>query len=65
MNRLQSVAFRLAVAAIVLFFSVSTMRAQTPPAPAPAQAPDKAAGGEEENPFAPTPAPVQIGRAHV
>ena len=62
MNRLQSVAFRLAVAAIILFFSVSTMHAQTSTPPAPAQAPDKApdkaAAGEDENPFAPQPAPV-------
>jgi len=62
MNRLQSVAFRLAVAAIILFFSVSTMHAQTSTPPAAAQAPDKApdkaAAGEDENPFAPQPAPV-------
>src|SRR5208282_5160123 len=62
MNRLQSVAFRLAVAAIILFFSESTMHAQTSTPPAAAQAPDKApdkaAAGEDENPFAPQPAPV-------
>src|SRR5271163_921867 len=61
MNRLQSVAFRLAVAAIILFFSVSTMHAQTSTPPAAAQAPDKApdkaAAGEDENPFAAQPAP--------
>jgi len=53
MNRVSSVAFRVAVAAMILCSGVSRMQAQTPaPAPA-AQEPAKA----PENPFAPQPAP--------
>jgi len=70
MNRALGVTFRLAVAAMVLFFGVSGMRAQAPvPTPPPAakqtaQEPAKEAAKEpakaeeEENPFAPQPAPV-------
>ncbi|MGA2097803.1 MAG: hypothetical protein ABSH39_16000 [Candidatus Acidiferrum sp.] len=60
MNRLQSFIFRLALAANVFYFGVSTMHAQTP-TPPPAQAPDKApakADEDEGNPFAPQPAPT-------
>jgi hypothetical protein len=57
MNRVRSVAFYFAVAAMIWFPSVSLTRAQTPAPPAAAQAPEKAAPEEEENPFAPKPAP--------
>ncbi len=55
MNRVPSVAFRLAVAAIILSSGVSRMQAQTP-APPPAKESAKAPDGDE-NPFAPQPAP--------
>jgi hypothetical protein len=69
MNRIPSVAFRVAVAAIFLGFGVSRMPAQAPATPPPAQAqkPDatapaqKPAEEEEDddgNPFAPQPAPA-------
>jgi hypothetical protein len=56
MNRLSSLAFRLAVAAIILCSGVSRVQAQAPAAPPPAQAPVKAPD-MDENPFAATPAP--------
>jgi len=59
MNRLRSVALYAGAAAFVLFISVISTKAQTPPPQQQAQAPDKAAdkaGDEEENPFAPQPA---------
>ena len=61
MNRVQRVAFRIAgVAAIVLLFSVSAIRAQTdtqaPASSAPAPEASKAPEADE-NPFAATPAP--------
>jgi len=69
MNRLHSVALRLAWAAIVLCFGASGMRAQTPPAPqksaqapapSPTQAPDE--DEEEKDPFAPEPVvPLPVG----
>jgi hypothetical protein len=46
MNRVPSVAFRLAVAAIILCSGVSRMQAQTPAPPPPAQG---AAGGATES----------------
>jgi hypothetical protein len=56
MNRVPSIAFRVAVAAIILFFSVNRVHAQAPtaaPTPSPsAQEPEE----EEGNPFAPEPA---------
>ena len=66
MNRVQRVAFRLAaVAAIVLFFSVSATQAQkqapqsSTPAPDANKAPDaaKTPDADDGNPFAPKPAP--------
>ena len=56
MNRVASVAFRVAVAAIVLFFGVNRLQAQgQKPAPPPsAQEPAE----EDNNPFAPEPAPT-------
>ena len=58
MNRVPSVAIRLSVAAITLcFFGVSRMQAQATPPPPPAQEPAKAEE-QEENPFAPEPAPL-------
>jgi len=69
MNRVPRVAFRLAVAAIILFFGVSRMYAQAP-APASATPPSaqesskespkepEKAPEEEANPFAPEPAPT-------
>jgi hypothetical protein len=65
MNRVPSVALRVAAAALILCFGVSRMQAQTPAAPPPAQPPatpaptdEPADAEEEENPFAPGPAPV-------
>jgi hypothetical protein len=55
MNRLPGVAFRVAGAAIALFFGVSRMPAQEPPKPPPAA---EAEEEEDENPFAPEPAPT-------
>jgi hypothetical protein len=56
MNRVSRVAFRVAVAAMILCSGMSRMQAQTP-APAPsAQQPSKAPEAQE-NPFAPQPAP--------
>ena len=56
MNRVPSLAVRLAVAAILLCSGVSRVQAQAPATPPPAQAPAKAPDADE-NPFAPTPAP--------
>jgi hypothetical protein len=56
MNRVPSVAFRVAVATIFLCCSASRMRAQAPTTPPTAQAPEKKPEAEE-NPFAPQPAP--------
>ncbi|MFZ0637833.1 MAG: hypothetical protein WA755_17000 [Candidatus Acidiferrales bacterium] len=56
MNRLPSVAFRAAVAAIILCSGVSRMHAQAPATPPPAQEPAKAPDAQQ-NPFAPQPAP--------
>jgi len=68
MNRVRSVAFRAAVAAIVLWSGVSRMQAQTPASappkqeaakqePAKPQAAKEEKGEAEENPFAPKAAP--------
>ncbi|MGC1418107.1 MAG: hypothetical protein WA817_22655 [Candidatus Acidiferrum sp.] len=59
MNRVPSVAFRVALAAIFLFSSAAAKRlqAQTPATPPPAQEPAKPPAAAEENPFAPVPAP--------
>ncbi len=56
MNRMPSLAFRVAVAAIILFFGVNRLpaQAQKPAAPPPAQEP----AGEERDPFAPEPSPA-------
>jgi hypothetical protein len=56
MNRVPSVAFRVAVAAMILFFGVVRLhaQAQTPASPPPAQEPAE----EERDPFAPEPAPA-------
>jgi hypothetical protein len=60
MNRMSSVAFRAAVAAIIMCSGVSRLQAQAPAAPPPAEeatkTPEKAPEAEE-NPFAPQPAP--------
>jgi hypothetical protein len=65
MNRVPSVALNVAAAALILCFGVSRMQAQTPAAPPPAQTPatpaptqEPADAEEDENPFAPGPAPV-------
>jgi len=57
MNRMPSVAFRVAVAAIIFCSGVSRVHAQTktPPPPPPAQESAKSPDGDE-NPFAPQPA---------
>jgi hypothetical protein len=56
MNRVPSVAFRVAVATIFLCSGGSRIRAQAPTTPPPAQEPEKKPEAEE-NPFAPQPAP--------
>ena len=56
MNRVPSLVFRAALAAMILCSGVSGMRAQTPAAPPPAQQPAKGPD-VDENPFAPRPAP--------
>src|SRR6202046_3912385 len=56
MNRVPSLAFRLAVAAIILCSGVSRAQAQAAAAPPPAQEAAKAPEAQE-NPFAATPAP--------
>jgi hypothetical protein len=58
MNRVPTVAFRVAVAASFLFFGMNRLYAQAQtasPTPAPAA---KEAAEEERDPFAPEPAPV-------
>src|ERR1700735_4321852 len=56
MNRVPSLVFLAALAAMILCSGVSGMRAQTPAAPPPAQQPAKGPD-VDENPFAPRPAP--------
>ncbi|HMD09737.1 MAG TPA: hypothetical protein VKH63_19555 [Candidatus Acidoferrum sp.] len=69
MNRVSSLAIRVAAAAIFLWFGVGRTHAQTPATPPPAQAqkpeaappsqkPAEGDAEEEENPFAPQPAPT-------
>src|SRR6202795_4670881 len=72
MNRVSSLAFRVAIAAIFLFFNLSRMKAQEPASTPPKQeAPNQEPGKqeptkketapepeEERNPFAPEPAPA-------
>ena len=61
MNRVPGVAFRVAIAAMVLFSGVSPMKAQTPATPPAAQEPTKEPEAEQ-NPFAPEPAqPLPAG----
>jgi hypothetical protein len=55
MSRLPSFAFRVLGAAIFLFFGVSRIQAQAPPNPPPAK--EAVEADEDENPFAPQPAP--------
>jgi hypothetical protein len=61
MNRVPSLAFRVALAAMILFSGASRLHAQgaTPPPAAqqPAPEPAKTPEAEDNNPFAPTPAP--------
>jgi hypothetical protein len=61
MNRIPSLAFRIAVAALILFSGVSRVHAQgsTPPPAAQEPAPEaaKTPEAEDNNPFAPSPAP--------
>jgi hypothetical protein len=54
MNRLPSVALHVAAAMLISCFGVGQLQAQTHPAPPPTQEPAE----EEENPFAPEPAPT-------
>src|SRR5271165_4315141 len=56
MNRVPSVAFRVAVATIFLCSGLNRMRAQAPTTPPRAQEPEKKPDAET-NPFAPQPAP--------
>ena len=49
MNRVPSVAFRAAVAAIILCSGVSRMHAQAPATPPPAQEPAEGAGRQQES----------------
>jgi len=56
MNRVPSVAFRLAIGTLLLFSGVSLLRAQTPtPTPTPAA---KQSADDARDPFAPEPAPA-------
>jgi hypothetical protein len=57
MNRVPSAAFRVAVAAIILFFGMNRLQAQTP-APSSTPAPAQEPAEEEKDPFAPEPAPT-------
>jgi len=56
MNRLLSLAFRVAVATVILIAGTSRMQAQATATPPPAQEATKAPAAQE-NPFAPQPAP--------
>ncbi len=63
MNRFASIAFRVAVAAFVLASGVTRIHAQAPATPSPAQEPAKEApkdsdDQQNQNPFAPQPAPT-------
>ncbi|HUJ83342.1 MAG TPA: hypothetical protein VLW83_15760 [Candidatus Acidoferrales bacterium] len=58
MNRLSSIAFRIAVAAFILVSGASRMHAQAPATPPPAQEPTKDSDDQQQNPFAPEPAPA-------
>ena len=58
MNRLSSIAFRVAVAAFILVSGASRMHAQAPATPPPAQEPTKDSDDQQQNPFAPEPAPA-------
>ena len=57
MNRAPGVAFRIAVALIILSFGVSRLPAQTP-SQSPTPTPPAQDADEDDNPFAPEPAPV-------
>jgi hypothetical protein len=57
MNRVPGAAFCVVGTVIALFFGVSRMPAQAPPNPPPAQQTDNEKEDEDENPFAPEPAP--------
>jgi hypothetical protein len=58
MNRVPSVAFRVAMAAIFLFFGISRMKAQEPSKQEPAKKDTAEEPQEDQNPFAPEPAPT-------
>jgi len=58
MNRLPNIAFRVAVAAFILVSGASRMHAQAPATPPPAQEPTKDSDDQQQNPFAPEPAPA-------
>ena len=58
MNRMSSVAFRVAAAGIFLWFSVGRTKAQAPPTPPPTQQAEDADDDDNDNPFTPQPAPA-------
>jgi hypothetical protein len=61
MNRFSSTAFRIAVAALILFSGAGRIFAQAPATPPPAQEPAKEAPkdqDDQQNPFMPQPAPA-------
>jgi hypothetical protein len=58
MSRLPGFAFRVVGAAILLFCGVTRTQAQAPTSPPTAQKPGEAEEEEDENPFAPQPAPA-------
>ncbi len=58
MNRMSSVALRVAVAAFILCSGASRIKAQAPATPPPAQEPTKDSDDQQQNPFAPEPAPA-------
>jgi hypothetical protein len=58
MNRMSSVAFRVAAAGIFLWFGVGRTKAQAPPTPPPTQQAEDADDDDNDNPFTPQPAPA-------
>jgi hypothetical protein len=61
MNRVPNLTLPMAVVAIILFLSVSRLQVQAQtPTPTPSPSPAQDASDDEDNPFAPEPAPVLL-----